>query len=230
VSGERIKLVVRERELLGSRESRRLRRAGFIPGVLYGQGQQPHPFAVLERQLRAALTTSAGLHAILDVQLDVESRAHSSVLKDYQQDPLRGKILHIDLQEVRLDQPIQTAVVVQLVGESVGTKEGGVLTQVTREVNVEALPTTIPEHIDADVSALRIGDALRLADLKPPEGVTFLDDPDETVLANVSAPRVEIEVEEEELEEGAELEEGEEPAAEGEAEAGSEGEPETTEG
>jgi large subunit ribosomal protein L25 len=231
VSGERIKLVVRERDKLGSRDSRRLRRQGLIPGVLYGQGQKPHPFAVPERQLRAALTTRAGLHAILDVQLDGQSNEHSSVLKDYQQDPLRGKILHIDLQEVRLDQPIHATVVVELVGEAVGTKEGGVLTQVSRELNVEALPTAVPEHIDADVSELRIGDALRLSDLTPPEGVTFLDDPDDTVLANVSAPRVEIEPEEEELAEGEEPEEGaEEAAAEGEAEAGSEGEPETTEG
>jgi large subunit ribosomal protein L25 len=198
--------------------------------VLYGQGQTPHPFAVPERELRAALTTSAGLHAILDVQLDGQSKVHSSVLKDHQQDPVRGKIVHLDLQEVRLDQPIQTTVVVQLVGESIGAKEGGVLTQVSRELSIEALPTAIPEHVDADVTELRIGDSLRLADIQAPEGVTFLDDPDETVLANVSAPRVEVEVEEE-VEEGAELEEGEAEAA-SEAEAGEApgSEPEASEG
>jgi large subunit ribosomal protein L25 len=116
---------------------------------------------------------------------------------------------------VRLDQPIQATVVVQLVGESPGAKEGGVLTQVTREINVEALPGSIPEHLDADVSSLGIGDALRLADLQAPEGVTLLDDPEETVLATVNAPRAEIE---EEVEE-AEVEEGVEGEAE-EAEAG----------
>jgi large subunit ribosomal protein L25 len=228
VAGERIKLNVREREQTGSRDARRLRKQGLIPGVLYGQGKAPHAFVVQERELRAALTTRAGLHAILDVVLDGDGAAHSSVLKDFQQDAVRGKIVHIDLQEVRLDQPIHATVVVQLVGESPGVKEGGVLTQVTRELNVEALPTSVPEHIDADVGALRIGDALRLADLTPPDGVTFLDDPEETVLANVSAPRVELELEEEavEGEEGLEAAEGEAPA-EGEA---AESESESSEG
>jgi len=199
-----MKLVVREREQLGSRESRRLRRQGLIPGILYGRGNKPHAFVVPERELRSVLTTSAGLHAILDVVLDGQKTVHPSVLKDFQQDAQRGKITHVDLHEVRLDQPIQTAVAVQLVGESPGVKEGGVLTQVTREVHIEALPTSIPEHLEADVSSLGIGDALRLADLTAPAEVTFLDDPEETVLATVAAPRAEIEEEVEEVEEGAE--------------------------
>ncbi len=212
-----MKIVVREREKLGSRDSRRLRREGLIPGVLYGRGKKPHAFSVPERELRAALGTSAGLHAILDVVLDGQKTAHPSVLKEYQQDPLRGKITHVDFQEVRLDQPIHASVVVQLVGEAPGTKEGGVLTQVAREINVEALPGDIPEHLDADVSSLAIGDALRLADLSAPEGVTLLDDPEETVLAIVTAPRVEVEEVEEE-------EEAAEGAVEGEGEAAAEAE------
>jgi large subunit ribosomal protein L25 len=230
VAGERLKLVVREREQLGSRDSRRLRRQGLVPGILYGGGKKPHAFVVPERELRSVLTTSAGLHAILDVVLDGQKTVHPSVLKDFQQDALRGKITHIDLHEVRLDQPIQTAVAVHLVGESPGVKEGGVLTQVTREIHVVALPTSIPEHLEADVSSLSIGDALRLADLPAPPDVMFLDDLDETVLATVAAPRVEIEEEVEELEEGAEegaVEEGAEAAAEAE---GAEPAPESEEG
>jgi large subunit ribosomal protein L25 len=116
-------------------------------------------------------------------------------------------------------------VVVQLVGESVGVKEGGVLSQISREINVEALPMEIPEHVEADISAMAIGDTLRLGDLRAIEGVTFLDDPEETVLASVSAPTVFEEPEvEEELEEGVEVPEGEEPAAEGEAPAEGEAE------
>ena len=211
-----MKIVVREREKLGSRDSRRLRRAGLIPGVLYGRGKKPHAFAVPERELRAALSTSAGLHAILDVVLDGQKTAHPSVLKDYQQDPVRGRITHVDFHEVRLDQPIHAPVVVQLVGEAPGVKEGGVLTQVTREINVEALPGNIPEHLEADVSGLAIGDTLRLADLSAPEGVTLLDDAEETVLATVAAPRAEVEeVEEEEV--------AEEAVPEGEAAAEVEG-------
>jgi large subunit ribosomal protein L25 len=242
VAGERIKLQVKDRESRGSRDSRRLRRNGLIPGVLYGAKTKAQPFCVEERELRRVLSGGGGLHVILDVELEGQKSTHPSVLKAYQQDPIKGRLLHVDLQEVRLDQPIQAVVSVTLVGEAAGAKEGGVLSQVSRELIVEALPLEVPEHLDADVSALHIGDALRLADLPAIEGVTFLDDPEETVLATVTMPtRVEEpEPEVEELEEGAEVPEGEEapegaaeqPPAEPGAEAGTgeEGEPGTTPG
>jgi large subunit ribosomal protein L25 len=228
VAGERVKLVVQNRSVLGSAESRRLRRQGLIPGVLYGRGQ-PIAIKVPERDLRAALTGEGGSHAVLDVVVD-GGKAHSSVLKEYQQDPVRGYITHIDLQEVRLDQPIHAAVTVSLVGEAAGTKEGGVLTQVTNTVNVEALPLEIPDHLELDVSPLGIGDSARLSEVRLPVGVTLLDDP-ETVIASVAVPRVEEpEPTEEEAEEGAEGEAAEE-AAEGEAAEAGDGEAaETTEG
>ena len=220
MAGERIRLEVQEREQRGSRDSKRLRKAGMIPGVLYGRGK-PHAITVPERELRRVLTGSAGLHAILDVVLAGQKTTHSSILKDYQVDPIRGKIDHFDLQEVRLDQPIQTTVVVELIGESVGAKAGGVLSQVAREIRVEALPLEVPERLELDVSAMEIGDSLRLTDLKTPEGVTLLDDP-ETVLANVTVP-TKVEEPEEVAEEGEEGEEGEVP----EGEAAPEGEGET---
>jgi large subunit ribosomal protein L25 len=238
MAGERIKLTVKERESRGSADSRRLRKQGFIPGVLYGKGKGSYAICVPERELRRVLTGAGGLHAILDVVLEGQATAHASILKDYQQDPIRGHISHIDLQEVRLDQPIQASVTVQLIGEPAGVKEGGVLSQIQREINVEALPMEIPEHIDLDVTGMAIGDTLRLADLAPVEGVTYLDDPEETVLASVGLPAREIEPEPEEPAEGEELAEGEEApegaegAAEGEAaEAGSDsGESGTPEG
>jgi large subunit ribosomal protein L25 len=239
MAGERVKLQVKEREIRGSADARRLRREGFIPGVLYGSGKQPHAICIPERELRRVLTGAGGLHAILDVVLEGQKTTHASILKDYQQDPIRGHISHVDLQEVRLDQPIQASVTVQLIGEPVGTKEGGVLSQVQREINVEALPMEIPEHIDLDVSALAIGDSLRVADLAPIDGVTYLDDPEETVLATVGMP-TRVEEPEEVPEEGEELAEGEVPegeqpeGAEGEAEpsadAAGEGESGSTEG
>jgi large subunit ribosomal protein L25 len=223
VSGDRIKLEVREREDLGSRHSRRLRAQGVIPGVLYGNGE-PRAIAVPERALRGALTGPSGMHAILDVVLEGQKTVHPSILADYQQDTIRGKIAHVDLREVRLDQPIQATIIVQIVGEAEGAKVGGVVSLVQRDLNVEALPMSIPEHIEVDVSAMVIGDVMRLEELRAPEGVTFLDDLHETVIVTVSAPRVEVEpeVEEEELEEGeeAELEEGEEAAEEGEEPSG----------
>jgi large subunit ribosomal protein L25 len=215
VSGDRIKLEVRERSELGSRNVRRLRAQGIVPGVLYGRGSA-RAIAIPERELRAALTGKSGLHAILDVVLDGQKTVHPSVLAEYQQDPIRGTLSHVDLREVRLDQPIQASVVVNLVGDSVGIKEGGVLSLVTREVNVEALPTDIPEHFEVDISHMEVGDVLRLEDVPAFEGVTFLDDPHETVIATVSTPRGYAELEEAEAA----------AAAEAEAEAAEEGAPE----
>jgi large subunit ribosomal protein L25 len=227
--------MVQNRAVLGSAESRRLRRMGLIPGVLYGR-ERPVAVSIPERSLRSALTTSGGLNAVLDVIVE-GGEAHSSVLKEYQQHPVKGNIIHVDLQEVRLDQPIHATVPVQLHGEPAGAKEGGVLSQVTNELNVEALPMEIPEHLDVDVSEMQIGDTLRLSALQVPEGVKLLDDLEETVLATVTAPMREEEPEpvEGEAAEG-EVPEGEaagaEGAAEGAADAGTagSGEPGTTEG
>jgi large subunit ribosomal protein L25 len=223
VAGERIKLEVQDRESRGSADSRRLRKQGLIPGVLYGRGHEPHAFSVAERELRRVLSGDAGLHAILDVTVNGES-PRPSILKSYQQHPVRGTLTHIDLQEVRLDQPIQARVVVELVGEPIGVTEGGVLSQVSREITVEALPMEIPEHLDLDVSGMAIGDTLRLVDLPVQEGVKFLDDPEETVLATVTMPTRFVEPEPEEIE-GEELEEGELPEGEEAPEGEAEGEP-----
>jgi large subunit ribosomal protein L25 len=230
VAGERVKLTVTERTRLGSAESRRLRRQGLVPGVLYGRSE-PVAICVGERDLRAALSTGAGSHAVLDVAID-GGREHSAILKEYQRDNVRGTITHVDLQEIRLDQLIHSAVAITLVGEPVGVKEGGVLSQVANEVHVEGLPLEIPQHLDVDVSGMHIGDTLRLAELAVPDGITLLDDLETTVLATVTMPtRVEEpEVEPVEGEEGAEGEapegaaEGEAPAAadEGAAESGEE--------
>jgi large subunit ribosomal protein L25 len=227
VAGERVKIEVQEREQRGSAATRRLRREGQIPGVLYGRGKKPHAFSIGERDLRKALTGPAGLHAILDVVLVGQKTTHPSILKDYQADVLSGRVAHIDLQEVRLDQPIQAQVVIELVGEAAGSIEGGVLSQVSREINVEALPLEVPERIEVDVSSMQMGDTLRLSDVAVQDGVTFLDDPEETVIATVTVPTQIVEPEpeeEEELEEGEELAEGEEAAEAAEGEEPAEGE------
>jgi large subunit ribosomal protein L25 len=221
MAGERTKLTVRQRERLGSPETRRLRKQGLVPGVLYGRGD-PVAICVEERELRRALTGAGGLHSILDVEVDGKGSAHASILKDYQVDKVRGHVTHVDLQEVRLDQPIHASVSVSLVGgdDAPGVREGGVLSQPLRELNVEALPLEVPEHIDLDVSDMEMGGTLRVADIVVGEGVSLLDDP-ETVVATVTAPTREVEPEE--TLEGAEAEalgedaEGETP--EGGAEA-----------
>jgi large subunit ribosomal protein L25 len=225
MAGERTKLNVKTREHLGSSETRRLRRRGLIPGVLYGRGE-PIAISIEERELRRALTGAAGLHSILDVEIDGGDTAHASILKEYQLDKVRGGVTHVDLQEVRLDQAITASVSVHLIGGDVapGVKEGGVLSQPLREIQVEALPLEVPEHIDLDVSQMTTGDTLRIGDIKVQEGVTFLDDPD-TVVATLTAPTRVVEPEEVEGEEGEAVEgeaaEGAEPA-EGQAGAPSE--------
>jgi large subunit ribosomal protein L25 len=240
MADERVRLKVKDRESRGSAASRRLRAGGLVPGVFYGNGNDAHPFCIEERELRKALTGDHGLHAILDVVLEGQSRAQHAVLKDYQLDATRGRLLHIDLQEVRLDQAIHAQVVVELVGEPAGVKEGGVLSQINREVNVEALPMEVPDRLELNVSRLAIGDALRVSDLRVPAGVKLLDDP-EAVLATVTPPTKieEPEPVEEELEEGEEGIEGEVPDEErpegaadqpAEPEADAAGEQQNTEG
>jgi large subunit ribosomal protein L25 len=227
MAGERIRLEVKERDERGSRASRRLRKEGFIPGVLYGSGN-PRPFIVEERTLRHALGGDHGTHAILDVVLEGQQKAHHAVLKDYQLDPRRSSLLHVDLHEVRLDRPIQAQVAVELVGTPKGVNLGGLLSQIVREITVEALPMAVPDRLEIDVSELDIGDQVRVSDIESPEGATILEDLD-TVVATVAAPR-RMELPEDEVaeEEAVEGEEGEaaEPGEEAAPEESGEGQPE----
>lgn len=221
MAGDRLTLVVQPREKLGSRETRRLRRNGQIPGVLYGNGE-PRAFSVDHLELRRVLTGGHGLNQILDVVLEGRAKPHHAILKEYQLDPIRSTLTHVDLHEVRLDRPIQTPVAIELLGTPVGVTMGGLLQQILREAQVEALPGSIPDRLELDISALEIGDALRVSDLDVPAGVTLLDDAD-AIVASVVATRRGVLSEEEEAAEAAEAAEGEEgavPEAEAEAEAG----------
>lgn len=221
MSSDRVTLEVAERgsDQVGSRRVRRLRKEGLVPGVLYGKGNT-RAIVVKERELRRVLTGPSGLHAIVDVVIEGQTTPHHAVLKDFQRHPIRGTLTHVDFHEVRLDRPIQATVSVELVGEAPGGKQGGIVQQVTREIQLEALPTAIPEHVDADISSLEVGGTVRVEDLPAIEGVTFLDDP-QTVLATCSVPRGITELEEAEAAEGEEGEEAAE-AAEGEPAAAAE--------
>jgi large subunit ribosomal protein L25 len=220
-SSDSTSLTVDRREAEGSRAVRRLRRTGCVPGVVYGGGDDPVCFSVESKTLRAALAHAG---AVLDLEID--GKGTPVVVKDTQRHPVTGEIMHLDLLRVRLDRPIQATTVIELIGgeESPGAKEGGVLEQVTREINIEALPTNIPGSIEHDVSGMEMNETLTLSAITAPEGVTFLDDPEETVLATLTPPR--LVVEDEEIEEETELvgeegAEGEAPA-EGEEAAGEE--------
>jgi large subunit ribosomal protein L25 len=219
------KLNVTSRAANGSREARRLRHSGRVPGVVYGGGGESVGFDADARELRLALASSG---AVLDLSLDGE-KATPVVLKEAQRDPVRGQTVHVDLLRVRLDEAIHAVVPLELTGteDAPGVKEGGVLEHVTRELNVEALPTAIPESIVHDIGEMQIGDAIGLAVVVIPEGVTLLDDVEDTVVATLSPPRLQTE-EEEELEaetelvgEGEEGTEGEEGAEGADAEGSS---------
>jgi len=204
------RLDVSRREPGGSRAARRLRRSGRVPGVLYGGADESIGFDVDARELRVALASSG---AVLDLSVDGET-ATPVVLKEAQRDPVRGQTIHVDLLRVRLDEAIHATVPLELTGveDAPGVKEGGVLEQIMRELNVEALPTAIPESISYAVGEMQIGDTIGLAAVAMPEGVTLLDEVEEVVIATLSPPRLQIE-EEEEVEAETELVgEGEEAA------------------
>ncbi len=228
MAGDRATLNVSERADFGSRTSRRLRRSGLVPGIVYGGGSEPRAFQVPEREARAVLV---GGGALIDLRFD-GSTPTPVVVKEQQRDPVRGRLIHLDLLEVKLDQVIQADVPIELLGadEAPGVTEGGVLEHVTHQITIEALPTAIPESIPADASGMTIGDTLQLSAVAAPEGVEFAlgegVDPDEVTIATLSPPRVEEEPEPE-VEEEAELvgEEGEVPEGE-EAPTEEEGAPE----
>jgi large subunit ribosomal protein L25 len=229
MASDRVTLKAEPRTDFGSRESRRLRREGLVPGVVYGSGDEARAFQAQARAVRDVLVHGG---ALFDVEIE-GSAAVPVVLKEQQRDPVRDHLLHLDLHEVKLDEKIEADVAIELIGtdDAPGVKEGGVLEHVTHEITISALPTAIPESIPADVSAMVIGDTLQLSSLVAPEGVEFAlgedQNADEVTIATLSPPRVEEEPEPELEEEaelvGAEGEEGEgEEVAEGEAPEGEE--------
>ena len=201
------------RSEFGSRTSRRLRREGVVPGVVYSGGAEAIPFQVGERDVRNVLAEG---QALFDLKIE-GSKAVPVVVKEQQTHPVRGSLQHIDLQEVKLDEKIQAEVAIELEGvdSSPGSKAGGVTEHVTREITIEALPTEIPDRIVVDVSAMEVNDTLQLSAVTAPEGVTFVaDDPEEITIVTVSPPRVEeaapeVEEETEVVGEGEEAGEGE---------------------
>jgi len=212
---DRPKLAVLDRAESGSRAARRLRREGLVPGIIYGMGSEPVPFKVGTRDLRAALIDAS---QVIDVEVG-DSKALPVIVKDEQRHPVRDEIVHIDLLQVNLNVKIHSTVPIELHGaeEAPGTKEGGVLEHVTRELNIEALPTNLPERLVVDVSGMEAQATMHLSEIEAPEGVEFLDDPEETIIATVTVPS-EV-VEEPDIEEETELV-GEGEAAEGAAEGG----------
>lgn len=208
-----------KRESTGKGAARKVRALKRVPGVLYGQGMDPVAVEVDRRDLINAFHTDAGMNVLFNIELDGEKT--TALAKDLQRDPIRGTLLHADFIKIDLKQEVEVEVPVHAVGEPAGVKEGGVLEQPLFNVLVRCLPAEVPESINADVSALGIGDSIKVADL--PSGATYeiLTDSD-SIVASVAAPISEAELEAMEAgvapeEEAAEPEEAGEAAEDAEA-------------
>jgi len=169
-----------EKTTIGSRSSRRLRRDGKVPGVLYGLGQDPEIFSVDYGELRGALTTDAGLNAL--IQLNVNGTNQLTILKTLQRHPVKDEVIHVDF--VRVDPKRELAVEVPIVLEGVAKKvtdQNGMVDQTMFSLSVLSLPDAIPNELTADVSELEINDAIRVSDVVLPEGVRTEVDPEEAI-------------------------------------------------
>jgi len=205
----------------GSRESRRIRRGGEVPAVVYGRDLDPIAVTVNHHDLVAALTTEAGRNVLINLEIGKESLL--TMARQIERHPYRNQIRHIDFVTLSLKEKTTVSVAIHLEGDAIGVREGGVLAGAMATVEIEALPMDIPSFVVLDVSAMNVGDVLRVEDLPVIPGVEYLDDPDDAVVS-VALPAAEPEPEEvEELLEGEEGEEGE-GEAEGDAEGGEESE------
>lgn len=226
---EQVSLRARAGRKPGSRESRRVRRTGQVPAVVYGPDvSAPIPVAVDSHDLQVALHTEAGTNAIINLEIE-DGDTLTTMARVIERHPFRNEYRHVDFVTVDLSKKVHAEVALHFEGVPAGVREGGVFSPRRTHVLIEVLPTEIPAFIELDVSAVEIGGALRIEDLPELEDVVYLEEPDGVVMS-VTVPAAEIEEPEpeEELLEGEELEEGEE-AEEGAEEAEDEGGEEASE-
>jgi large subunit ribosomal protein L25 len=194
-----ITLVAETGRPIGSRSSNRLRHAGRVPGVIYGHGTAPMPVSIDGRDLRAALTTDAGLNALLALQVD--GQTHLTLAREVQRHPVRHTVIHVDFQIVRRDEVVSAEVPVVVVGEAHDvTAANGVIEQPMTSLTIHATPGAIPSSIEVAITALAVGGTIRVGELSLADGVTTEVDPDEPV---VIARAAVVAVEEAPVEEGA---------------------------
>jgi large subunit ribosomal protein L25 len=195
---------------IGSRASRRLRREGQVPAVVYGRGTEPRHVAVDHHDLTVAFHSAAGFNVLINLEVD-DLVGIPTLVRVIDRHPYRTEFRHVDFVQVSLTEKVEAEVTLHFIGNPPGVKEGGILSPIKNTVEIEALPTEIPAFIEVDVSHLNINDDIRVRDLPQLEGVVILDDPDD-LLVTVTTPVAEV-VEapvEEEIEEGAEAAEGDE--------------------
>ena len=172
--------------------ARRVRIKGKIPAVVYGAAEPAIAIEVDPKQIQKILHSDTGHNSIFDLQINGSTAKTKAMIVDWQYEPIKGTLMHIDLKRIALDKAMRVEVPIQLVGAAIGVKtQGGILDQVLREVEIECLPGDIPSHIDLDVTQMSIGDVLRVSDLPHSEKLKFLTDEDATV-AHVVAIKEEV--------------------------------------
>ena len=173
-------------------DARRVRRDGKIPAVVYGAGKESLSIAVDPRVVSRILHSETGHNTIFDLSLNGEKT--KAMIVDWQYEPIKGRLLHIDLKRIALDKVLRVSVPIELIGEAAGVKqEGGILEQMLREVEIECLPADIPSHIDVDISHLTFGKVLRVSDLPHLQKIKFLTDENQPV-AHVTSVKEEVAV------------------------------------
>ncbi|MBI2266835.1 MAG: 50S ribosomal protein L25 [Armatimonadetes bacterium] len=189
---KQITIEAEKRDSCGKGHARQSRRAGYLPGVLYGKGLEPLPLRIESRAFLQALHTEAGSHVLVNLKIQANGGSHDElcIIKEMQKDVFQRHVIHVDFHHISLKEKIRTNVPVHIRGEAPGVKAGGVLEQHYWELEVEALPLDLPEALDVDISSLEIGDHISVKDLAPPEGTAIIEEPDEIVVA-LHAPQAE---------------------------------------
>ncbi|MGB9641905.1 MAG: 50S ribosomal protein L25 [Candidatus Ratteibacteria bacterium] len=187
-----VKFIAKTRNSAGKSASRTLRRTGFVPGILYGAGEENKLLAVDKKSAENTLrhVTSHSVMADLEIEHDGEKDILKTIVKEVQTNPITGEILHIDFYHIGKNQPVHLSVPIRLVGECPGIKEGGIMEHDLREIEVEGLPDALPEAIELDVSNLKIGESIYVRDIKFPEGIKPLVD-SEHVVVTILVPKAE---------------------------------------
>jgi large subunit ribosomal protein L25 len=219
---DRVEIPVAVRSEVGTRASRRLRQQGMIPAVLYGRGAEAVPLTVDEATFSSLLSESAWYSTLIELQIEGMSGAEARptvMIKEVQRELVPRRLISIDFRHTSLQERIQTTVPVIHVGESPGVKVGGVLEHILHEVTVECLPADIPDRFEADISQLEIGDSFRVRHLSTPEGVTLRAAEDDVVVLVAPPVAAEELAAEVPTEEGAVVEDVEEPELIGERES-----------
>ncbi|HUV04805.1 MAG TPA: 50S ribosomal protein L25 [Armatimonadota bacterium] len=190
----RLQLSSKTRADFRKSETKRLRREGHLPATVYGRGEESKAITVPAADLTQILRTPGGRLSLIDLKVDGKgSKAHPVLIQEIQRDPITNKVLHVNFHRVSMDEPVQASVPIILLGAAPGTKQGGILEQFTRELEVRALPDHIPTHIDVDVSSLELGDAVHVREVSIPEGVGLIGPLGDNVVAVVRMPIVQVE-------------------------------------